>query len=115
MLSRIVSTLKLMLNTLKEFSPTIAPFWFVSSIGNRSDFNVLLGSIPMWLSHPEFPSIVHDAWNNPVVLANAMTNFAKKARVWNNKVFGNLSTEKRELSQDLGVSKQLFPPIPTIF
>ena len=40
------STLKLMLNTLKEFSLIIALYWFVSSIVNRSDFSVLLGSSP---------------------------------------------------------------------
>nr|XP_023904633.1 uncharacterized protein LOC112016320 [Quercus suber] len=51
----------------------------------------------MWLSHLEFPNIVRDAWNNPIVLANAMTKFAEKARVWNKEVFGNLFHRKKRV------------------
>lgn len=34
---------------------------------------------PMWLSHPNFPDVVRDAWSNPSSLQQAVSNFASKA------------------------------------
>lgn len=70
---------------------------------------------PMWLSHPEFPNVVRDAWNSPVVLANATAIFVEKLECGIKRSLGIFFIERRELSQDLEVSKQLCTPIPIIF
>ena len=63
---------------------------------------------PIWLSHPDFPNVVRDAWINPVVLANATATFTEKARVWNKEVFGNIfHRKKRVVARHRGVQTAL--------
>ena len=49
----------------------------------------------MWLSHPTFPSVAREAWNNPPSLQQALYNFTIKANSWNKNQFGNLFHRKK--------------------
>ena len=63
---------------------------------------------PMWLSHPEFPEVICDAWTSPVVLSNVVAKFVDKAKVWNKEVFGNLFHRKKRIVARLkGVQTEL--------
>jgi len=45
---------------------------------------------PMWLSHPSFPSLVHDAWSGPLSLSNAIASFTDRAKTWNKNHFDSI-------------------------
>ena len=69
----------------------------------------------MWLSHPKFPNIMCDAWNSLVKLANMMTTFAEKVRVWNKKVFGNLFHRKKRVVARIRGIQAAFSTNPSHF
>ena len=57
---------------------------------------------PMWLSHPDFPEVVREAWASPTRLPVAVSTFVDKARIWNKNVFGNLFHRKKRVLARLG-------------
>ena len=62
----------------------------------------------MWLLHPDFPRIVKEAWSEEIPLSLAITNFTRRAKKWNYKVFGNLFARKRRVLARLnGTQKAL--------
>lgn len=63
---------------------------------------------PMWLSHPTFPGVVREAWNNPPSLQQALSDFTIKANSWNQNQFGNLfHRKKRILARLKGIQESL--------
>ena len=62
----------------------------------------------MWLSHPEFPEVICDAWTSPAVLSNVVAKFVDKAKVWNKEVSRNLCHRKKRIVARLkGVQTEL--------
>ena len=51
----------------------------------------------MWQSHPEFPTVVREAWSSPTTLCTATSKFVNKAKVWNKNIFGNLFPRKKRV------------------
>ena len=63
---------------------------------------------PMWLSHPMFPNVVKEAWNNPSSVQQALSSFTNKARSWNKNHFGNLFHRKKRIQARLkGIQNSL--------
>ena len=62
------------------------PFWFQT----------------MWITHPNFPRIVREAWLGDNSLSMSILNFTTKARKWNHEVFGNLFVRKRRVPARIG-------------
>ena len=64
---------------------------------------------PVWLSHDGFSNIVKEAWEgNHHNVCHAINSFTNKAKIWNNKIFGNIFWKKRNLTARLvGVEKAL--------
>ncbi|XP_075636523.1 uncharacterized protein LOC142608717 [Castanea sativa] len=63
---------------------------------------------PRWLSHPDFPNLVRDAWRDSQDPDIAVTSFTASARRWNKDVFGNLFERRKIIEMRLkGVHKSL--------
>ena len=63
---------------------------------------------PGWLSHPDFPNLVRDAWRNDQALDIVVTSFTAFAKRWNKEVFGNLFNRRKRIEARLkGVQKAL--------
>lgn len=63
---------------------------------------------PMWLSHPDFPDLVKEAWARPSNLPSAVTSFTARAKCWNKEHFGNIFHRKRRICARLkGVQSAL--------
>ena len=50
---------------------------------------------PMWFSHPIFPGLVSEVWTGS--LANAISTFTTKARIWNRDHLANIFQKKRHI------------------
>lgn len=63
---------------------------------------------PGWLSHPDFPNLVRDAWRNDQVLDTVVTSFTASTKRWNKEVFGNLFGRRKRIEARLrGIQKAL--------
>nr|XP_023912507.1 uncharacterized protein LOC112024102 [Quercus suber] len=56
---------------------------------------------PMWMSHPLFPKVVSDAWEDDRILKYNIERFTDDARIWNKDVFGNLFHRKNRVEARL--------------
>ena len=70
---------------------------------------------PMWLTHPNFPRVVREAWASLTRLTVAVSTFVDKARIRNKNIFRNCFIVRKESLPDLGVSKQPCQLILIIF
>ncbi|KAF3965733.1 hypothetical protein CMV_010108 [Castanea mollissima] len=69
----------------------------------------------MWLTHPDFPGIVREAWASQTRLSAAVSNFVDKARIWNKNIFGNLFHRKKRVLARLGGIQAAFSVNPNTF
>ncbi|GAA0149561.1 hypothetical protein LIER_36953 [Lithospermum erythrorhizon] len=62
---------------------------------------------PMWLTHNNFASFIHNHWSLETGIFNHVANtFANKAKVWNREVFGNVHFKLRHITARLeGIQK----------
>lgn len=69
----------------------------------KTDFRQAIGLKPfrfetMWLSHPDFWTLVRNTWNNGnSTLQDTIYTFAQKVAAWNKEVFGNIYKQKKQL------------------
>ena len=63
----------------------------------------------MWLSHKDFPAVVHVAWvGMDDNLEGAISSFTNRAKKWNKEIFGNVFLRKKKiLNRLLGIQKAL--------
>ena len=53
------------------------------------------------MSHPLFPKVVSDAWEDDRILKYNIEKFTDDARIWNKDVFGNLFHRKNRVEARL--------------
>lgn len=68
-----------------------------------------------WLSDPFFPSIVTQAWRQPVMLVDAIGNIIEEATRWNRMQFGNVFNRKKNLMVRLNSVQRALSIRPSSF
>ncbi|KAE8702100.1 hypothetical protein F3Y22_tig00110503pilonHSYRG00817 [Hibiscus syriacus] len=64
--------------------------------------------ITAWQDHPQFKSLISEAWNKDVYVLTNINSFKSKATEWNLEVFGHIGRKKKELlARLLGIVKAL--------
>ena len=56
---------------------------------------------PVWMSHPLFPKVVSDSWEQDKALKGNIESFTKDVIVWNKDVFGNIFHRKNRMEARL--------------
>lgn len=51
----------------------------------------------IWLSHPDFNSLIQNTWHDDEELREAIKNFTNSVHEWNHVTFGNIFIQKRQL------------------
>lgn len=69
----------------------------------------------MWITHPDFPRVVREAWLVNNLLSVAILNFTTKARKWNNELFRNLFARKRRVLARFGGAQKALANSPNEF
>ena len=70
----------------------------------------------MWLSHPSFPTVVHNAWEEfENVYTRAAILFTDRVTAWNRDTFGNLFHRKKRVLARLSGAQKALASNPTPF
>ena len=78
------------------------------SKSSNNNFNKPFRFQTMWLLHPDFYTVVQQAWVENRALQRAMTGFVDRVKKWNVEVFGNIFAKKRRVLARLnGVQKAI--------
>ena len=69
----------------------------------------------MWLLHPDFHKVVHEAWCVGASLNEAISRFTNSARKWNAEIFGNVFARKRRVLARLNGTQKALANNPNNF